>query len=103
MIAIVKTGGKQYLVKPNEVVRIEKLPEDVGETVNLETLFIADEVAGTINVGMPEVTGKAVTASIVKHGRGRKVLVTKFKNKTRHRRTNGHRQHFTDVKIEQIG
>lgn len=101
MIAIIHTGGKQYLVKEGESLRIEKLEAEVGSTISLPTLLVAADDASTMELGKPHVA-KEVTAEIEKHGRAEKILVRKFKAKVRYSRTYGHRQPFTQIKITKI-
>lgn len=101
MIAVVKTGGKQYVVREGQELSVEWLEESpVGSTVELETLLVSDEEGKAAKVGKPH-AGK-VTASVLEHGRDEKVLVTKYKPKSRYRRNVGHRQPFTKLKIEKI-
>ncbi len=104
MIAIVKTGGKQYTLKENDTVRVEKLMGEAGDSIIFEeVLLLADESGKKLQVGSPTVSGAKVTGTVVKQGRAKKITVVKYKNKTRYKRTLGHRQHFTDVKIDKIG
>jgi len=101
-IAVIKTGGKQYKVKPNQQLKIEKIAGKEGDKVKFETLLIADDAGKSIDIGAPKVT-KKVEAEILEQGRARKVNVVKFKSKTRYRRKYGHRQPYTKVKILGIG
>lgn len=99
--AIIKTGGKQYKVKENDTLVVEKLPQEKGKSVNFDqVLLIGDDEAVTI--GQPTVAGAAVTAEVVDQTKAKKVLIIKFKNKTRYRRKRGHRQQQTKVKITGI-
>ena len=98
-IAIIKTGGKQYKVKEGETIKIEKLPEDAGKKVKFETLLIADN--DNFNLGQPSL-GEKVEGEVIKTAKGDKVTVVKYKNKIRYKRTLGHRQLFTAVKILKI-
>jgi large subunit ribosomal protein L21 len=101
MFAIIETGGKQYRVEQNTVLDIEKLPEQTGETVNLDrVLLIAD--GETINTGKPYVEGASVSATVLSHFRGKKIRVFKMKPKKRYRRLQGHRQHYTRIRIDDI-
>ncbi len=100
MYAVIESGGKQYRVTEGEVVRLEKLPGQPGEEVVLErVLLVSDD--RTV-VGTPFVDGARVVGRIVAHGRGRKIVVFKFKPKVRYRRKQGHRQPYTAVRIERI-
>ncbi len=98
--AIIKTGGKQYKVKENDVVSIEKLKNADGENVAFETLMTFDD-SGAITLGTPSL-GEKVQGSVVSTAKTDKVSVIKFKNKTRYRRNVGHRQIKTKVKIGKI-
>lgn len=101
MIAIIRTGGKQYLVKPNQSLEIEKLEAKEGDSVNFEVLLTADEAGKTVDIGTPTAKGK-VTGKVMKHYKGKKVDVIKFKSKVRYSRKYGHRQPYTTVQIESI-
>lgn len=100
-VAIIKTGGKQYKVKENDTLKIEKLLSEVGDKVKFETLLIATDDGKDINLGAPSL-GDSVEAEVLEHGKNDKVTVVKYKNKTRYLRTKGHRQQFTKVKINSI-
>ena len=101
-IAVIATGGKQYLVKPGDKVKVEKLEAEEGKKLTFEALLVADESDKEVKVGKPIVKGAKVTASVVRHGRSRKVAVVKYKPKVRYRRQNTHRQDFTEIMIEDI-
>ena len=101
MYAVIKTGGKQYRVAPQDIIEIEKLPGDLGAHVEFaEVLMVGGE--GTPRVGAPTVSGAKVTAEVVRQGRGEKVII--FKKRRRHtfRRKKGHRQELTTVRITAI-
>jgi len=101
MFAIIETGGKQYRVEKNTVLSIEKLPEQTGDTVNLDrVLLIAD--GDNINTGKPYIEGAMVTATILDQFRDKKVRVFKMKPKKRYRRLQGHRQFCTRIRIDDI-
>jgi len=100
-IAIIKTGGKQYKVKAGQIIKVEKLASDKGKTVKFETLMIADIDAKEVNLGKPSL-GQKVEGKIIDQGRDKKVTVIKYKNKTRYKRTLGHRQAFSKVEITSI-
>lgn len=103
MIAVVKTGGKQYTVAEDETIRVEKLMGKAGDVVTFDdVLLISDEKGKALKLGNPTVKNAQVTGEVVKQGRQKKVSVVKYKNKTRYKRTLGHRQYFTDVKISAI-
>ena len=99
--AVIKTGGKQYLVIPGQTLKVEKLDAETGGRVTFDqVLLIADD--SDISVGMPHVAGATVEAEVLQQGRARKVIVFRYHNKTRYRKKKGHRQPFTEVKIENI-
>lgn len=100
MIAIVKTGGKQYIVKEGEMLTIEKLPSKAGESMQLtEVLLTATEDGSNLELGTPVLSGKEITAEVIEQGRGKKVTVIRYKPKVRYRRKVGHRQPYTKIKI----
>lgn len=100
MFAVIKTGGKQYLVRQGEVLLVEKLELDPGAKLEFDALLVADEEGNEVKVGKPNVG--QVEATVVEHGRAKKVSVVKYKPKVRYRRNVGHRQPFTKIKIEKI-
>ena len=101
MYAVFKTGGKQYKASTGDIVRVEKLPADSGESIELnEVLMVAD--GDDIRVGAPMLDGGKITAEIVGHGRGEKVRIIKFKRRKHHMKQMGHRQHYTEIKITGI-
>jgi large subunit ribosomal protein L21 len=98
--AIVRTGGKQYRVEPGDTIYVERLSAPVGEKVTLDDVLMVggDNVA----VGAPRVEKAAVIGTVVETGRDRKVRVFKFKHRKHYRRTRGHRQSFTAVRVDSI-
>ena len=100
MYAIIATGGKQYKVSEGDIITIEKLGVEAGEKVTFEQVLVLG--GDDLKVGDPTVNGASVEASVVKEGRGKKVIVYKYKRKTGYHKKNGHRQAFTQVKIEKI-
>lgn len=101
MYAIIVTGGKQYRVQEGDVIFVEKLPNDVNSTVEInEVLAVSKD--GKLTVGSPLVEGAKVTATVLKHGKEKKVIVFKYKRKKDYRRKQGHRQPYTQLKIEKI-
>jgi large subunit ribosomal protein L21 len=101
--AVIKTGGKQYKVSVGDVLRIEKLPKEYeeGDKVTFEEVLLFDNGKDT-NVGTPTLEGKTVEALFQEEGRAKKVVVAKYKSKSRYYRKNGHRQPFYEVKISAI-
>lgn len=101
MYAIIKTGGKQYRVQTGDVVRVERLEEAVGSTVTLdEVLFVGGE--GEPRVGNPRLAGASVVATVIEQDRDAKIRVFKYKKRKHYRRTRGHRQSFTAVRIDAV-
>ena len=101
MYAVVATGGKQYRVSPGDVIRVEKLDVEAGETVELdEVLMVAD--GDDVKVGAPRLEGGKVTAKVLEHGRGKKVTIVKFRRRKHHRKQMGHRQSFTELEITDV-
>ena len=99
MYAIIATGGKQYKVAEGDVIRVEKLGAEAGDTVTF------DQVLAVSNDGLKvgeDVANASVTASVVGNGKAKKVIVYKYKRKTGYHKKNGHRQQYTQVKIEKI-
>ncbi|BBB89743.1 MAG TPA: 50S ribosomal protein L21 [Methylomusa anaerophila] len=101
MYAIIETGGKQYRVSEGDVLTIEKLEAAEGESVDFDRVLTVVK-DGEVVIGKPVVSGAKVTAQVVEHGKGRKILVFKYKAKSNYRRRQGHRQPFTKVRIEKI-
>lgn len=98
--AVIRTGGKQYRVAPGDLLKVEKLPLEVGSAVDLEVLLLRSGDA--IKVGAPLVEGAKVKAEVKAHGRGRKLIVYKFKQRRNYRKKQGHRQAYTELKITEI-
>ncbi len=98
-IAVIKTGGKQYKVQVGDTIKVEKLEAENGAKVMFDTLLIVD--GEKLEVGEPSL-GEKVEAEVVETAKGKKVLVVKYKNKTRYKKTVGHRQQFTAVKVLSI-
>ncbi len=100
MYAVVEAGGKQFRVFEGQTVRVERIPGEPGQEVTLDRVLM---VSGEQTlVGTPWIPGARVVARIVQQGRGRKILVFKYKPKVRYRRKRGHRQPYTDLRIERI-
>lgn len=100
MYAIIATGGKQYKVAEGDIIKVEKLGVEAGETYTFDqVLAVSDD---KMVVGTPTVDGATVTGSVVANGRDKKVIVYKYKRKTGYHKKNGHRQSYTSVKIDKI-
>ena len=101
MYAIIRTGGKQYRVNPGDVVRVERLEGEVGSTVTLEDVLLVGG-DGDARVGSPRLAGVSVVGTVVGQDRDAKVRVFKYKKRKHFRRTRGHRQSFTAVRIDAV-
>lgn len=100
MYAIIECGGKQFDVKVGDTIQVEKLEQEVGSKITFDALFTSDE-NGTIKTGK-DASAVKVTAEVVAHGKGEKVIVYKMIPKEMYRRKNGHRQPYTEIKIVDI-
>ena len=101
MYAVIVTGGKQYRVAEGDVLRVEKLSVDAGESVDLDkVLMVAD--GDDVRVGAPYLDGGRVTATVKSHGRGKKIKIVKFRRRKHHRKQMGHRQDYTELQITGI-
>jgi len=101
MYAIIETGGKQYRVSEGDILFIEKLPTDIGQTYEVDKV-LAVENDGQLRIGTPLVDGAKVVLKVEKHGKDKKIIVFKYKAKKNYRRKKGHRQPFTRVVVEKI-
>lgn len=101
MFAVMKTGGKQYKVAADDVVKIERLEGEAGDTVSFENVLMVGGDDG-VTVGAPFVEGATVVGEVVDQGRGRKIIIFKKRRRQNSRRKNGHRQYFTSVRITDI-
>lgn len=97
--AIIATGGKQYKVRPGQTLKVELLPLEINAEAKLEALLLADDEAKEVQVGRPAVA-EGITAKVLEHGKGDKVTVVKYKNKTRYKRVLGHRQRYTKIEVQ---
>ena len=100
MYAIIATGGKQYKVAEGDVIRVEKLGKSEGETVTFDQVLAIG--GDKLVIGNPVVSGATVSATVVTEGKGLKVIIYKYKRKSGYHKKNGHRQLFTQVKIDKI-
>lgn len=100
MYAIIATGGKQYKVAEGDVIKVEKLGAEAGESYTFDQVLAVG--GDELTVGCPTVAGASVSATVMEEGRGKKVIVYKYKRKTGYHKKNGHRQLYTEVKIDKI-
>lgn len=101
MIAVIKTGGKQYLAKEGDELKIEKVTGEKDSELSFEVLMLSDENGENVELGTPTLAS-SVQATVVEQGRGKKVTIIKFKPKVRYRRKTGHRQPYSKVKIQKV-
>ncbi len=99
--AIVQTGGKQYRLQSGDTIKVESLRGDVGDLLELTDVRLVSQ-DGEVTIGTPTVERARVTAEVLGHGRGKKIIVFKYKAKTRYRRKNGHRQNYTELRVTDI-
>lgn len=101
MYAVIKTGGKQYKVAAGDYLKVEKLDGDVGSKVVIDKiLMVAD--GDNVTIGSPLVAGAKVNATVLSHGKGDKVMIFKFHRRKHYRKTQGHRQSYTEIQIDDI-
>ena len=101
MYAVVKTGGKQYKVAPGEKLKVETLPADVGAEVVLDQVLMVGE-GDSVRLGQPVLSGAAVKATVVAHGRHDKVKIFKLRRRKHYQKHQGHRQNYTELRIDTI-
>ena len=101
MYAVIKTGGKQYKVVAGERLKVQKIVGDVGATVVIDKVLMISDDANT-TIGSPLISGATVSATVLSHGRADKVMIFKFRRRKHYRKTQGHRQSFTEIQIGEI-
>jgi large subunit ribosomal protein L21 len=101
MMAVIETGGKQYLIRSGEDLKIEKLDAELGSEVIFDkVLLTAKEDGSDVKIGTPYLEGVAIKADVLEQGRSKKLRVVKYKRKVRYKRVYGHRQHFTKITVK---
>ena len=101
MYAVVKTGGKQYRVAVGEKLKVEQIPADVDSQITIDQVFMVGE-GESVKIGTPVVAGATVTATVVSHGRHDKVKIFKMRRRKHYQKHQGHRQNYTELRIEAI-
>ena len=101
MYAVIKTGGKQYRVSAGEKLKVESLPAEVGSEITLDQVLMVGE-GDSVKMGTPMLAGASVKAMVVAHGRGEKVKIFKMRRRKHYRKTQGHRQNYTEIQISGI-
>ncbi len=99
MYAVIKTGGKQYRVTPGTKLKVEKLESDVGSSVIFDKVLVMAD-GDNVKIGAPLVDGAKISATVVAHGRGDKVMIFKMRRRKHYRKTQGHRQSYTEILID---
>lgn len=102
MYAVFQTGGKQFRAEPGARIRIPSLDVEPGESVTFDRVLLTGDGEEQVKVGTPVVEGAAVKAEVVRHGRGKKIIVFKRKRRKGYRRKQGHRQDFTEIRIDEV-
>lgn len=102
MYAIIQTGGKQYKVAEGDILKVEKLDVEAGEKLTLDQVLMLKDANGDIKVGEPLVKDARIVAEVIEQGRGKKIVVYKYKKRKNQRKKQGHRQAYTKIKIEKI-
>jgi len=101
MYAVIKTGGKQYRVAPGEKIKIEQIPADVGAQIVLDQVLMVSD-GDAVTLGTPLVAGAKVSATVLGHGRGDKVKIFKMRRRKHYQKTQGHRQNYTEIRVDSI-
>ena len=101
MYAVIKTGGKQYRVAAGEKIKVEQIPADVGSEITIDQVFMVGE-GDTVKIGTPVVAGASVKATVVSHGRHDKIKIFKMRRRKHYQKHQGHRQNYTELRIEAI-
>jgi large subunit ribosomal protein L21 len=101
MYAIIRTGDKQFRAEPGMTIKVPSIGAEVGDTITFDDVLVASTDDGVM-VGAPTVAGASVLAEVVSHGRGKKLIVFKWKRRKNYRRKKGHRQGFTEVRVSEI-
>lgn len=101
MYAVIASGGKQYKVKEGDVLRIEKISGEIDETVSFDKILMFSD-GDNVQIGQPDLDGVSVNGRIMEQDKAKKIIVFKYKRRKRYRKTQGHRQQFTTIKIDSI-
>lgn len=102
MYAVIKTGGKQHRVTPGEKLKVEKLLDEVGSDITIDKVLMMVD-GDNVTIGAPLIAGASVPATVLSHGRGDKVMIFKFRRRKHYRKTQGHRQSYTEIQIGDFG
>lgn len=102
MYAIVEVGGRQHVIEPDAVIKVDKLDAETGEEISLGKVLAIKDDEGNLRVGAPYLDDASVEARVVRQDRHRKITVVKYMSKSHYLRKNGHRQHFTQLQVTEI-
>jgi len=102
MYAVFQTGGKQFRAEPGTRIRIPSLSAEPGDVVTFDQVLLAGDGAENVSVGSPTVEGASVKAEVIRHGRAKKLIVFKRKRRKNYRRKQGHRQGFTEIRVDEV-
>ena len=101
MYAVIASGGKQYKIKEGDILRIEKISGEIDETISFDKILMFSD-GESVKIGQPDLDNVSVSGHIVEQDKAKKIIVFKYKRRKRYRRTQGHRQYFTTIKIDSI-
>jgi large subunit ribosomal protein L21 len=101
MLAVIRTGGKQYLVSPGQKIKIERVSKKEGSEINFNEVLLLEKNK-KVEIGTPLIKGAKVVGKVIRHAKGKKIVVFKYKPKTRYKKKAGHRQSFTEIEIIKI-
>jgi large subunit ribosomal protein L21 len=102
MYAIIRSGDKQFRAEPGQTIKLPSIEAEVGDTVTFDQVLVAGGDEGDVTVGAPLVDGASVTGEVLRHGKGKKIIIFKWKRRKNYRRKQGHRQKYTEVRIGEI-
>ena len=101
MYAIIRTGGRQYRAEVGKVIDVERLPHEIDESFEIDDVLLIGDEDNTV-IGQPTVDGARVKVTVVEQGRGKKIIVYKYRQRTNYRRKRGHRQYYTRLRVDEI-
>lgn len=101
MFAVIKSGGKQYKAKKDQIIKVEKIEAELGQEIEIKDVLMVSDSENTL-IGSPYIVGATVTATVVEHSRNAKIIVFKKQRRQHYRRKNGHKQHITHLLIKDI-
>jgi large subunit ribosomal protein L21 len=102
MYAIIRSGDKQFRAEPGQTIKLPSIEAEVGDTVTFDQVLVTGGEEGDVTVGAPLVDGASVTGEVLRHGKGKKIIIFKWKRRKNYRRKQGHRQKYTEVRIGEI-